>query len=199
MSNIAMVDAVLPVICFIGKDSVRPPPILLGSFWEEALEREVARYSRVTFKRVSVVEFWPYPLTLALTSDFQVLGEGEQSRSKGSDALYLAQWVLEDHLGILVQILPAAQEDEVTTSAHCHLGKDEVFHRMIGAPIMKIGSPAFRDGVRRIKLDSRPLVVSRGHDHRLIQPAGTMSPALNIIEIRGPDPLGMGDYHPARY
>ena len=170
--------------CYLETHNPRSFPIVLGSSNLEVLMARAERSFKAAFELLAVdldrVTFY-----LALHG-FTILEEEPRSGDEhGSDATYLAQRDLGDR-GYLVQKMRATAH----ASRHRHREKSEQFDPVLGCPTVKLGTPRFEDGERKGRL-SESLFVPAGVSHQLITGE---TPALNIIEVVGPNALGMDDY-----
>ena len=163
----------------------RPGPklIALGCHDRQVLEQRVKRSRDGPFE-VFPVRLGTIVFHLALKGFEKLYGE-DQKRSNGSAARYLASRDLGDR-GFLVQVVSA----NAKTSPHGHSKKTERFDPILGRPILRLGTPTFKEGEREIKLHVSHFVPA-GIWHQLLT---NSQPALNMIEVVGPDALGMDDY-----
>jgi len=76
------------------------------------------------------------------------------------------------------------------TSRHWHRKKSEKFDPILGCPMVKLGTPRFANGETEVRL-WLSLFVPAGVSHQLITGE---TPALSVIEVVGPNALGMDDY-----
>jgi len=171
----------------------RPPTIwVVGSYCEGALEERVALYPTVQFERLVVGLRRPF--YLAFRQGVRMLG-GVQSNSQpqGSEALYWAEWYLEDQNSEVkhaVKVYSLRQSSR--TSPHHHLEHWERFNLVAGGPVLlRLGRPLFKNGEETRQLNGTA-AVGAGVDHQLL---AKQAPALVFVEMVGPDPLEMWDHH----
>ena len=170
------------VFHFVDLQTTRRTIRILGSYSEEALARRVDHNHHGPFEIIEA-ECWGRTFYIALGRGFEVLHGEKARRSPGSPARYLAKWEQrEQEHGVLVQLLAEGQE----TSCHAHRKKRELFWRVLRFPVIKLGHPD-KDGRREVEL-RESYSVQPGEFHQLV------GPGLTIIDIFGPDPLGMSDY-----
>ena len=166
-----------------------PRPTVYGSDSWEALNHFVYRNSCGPFEFVHV-QLGGIGVYLALSGWTFLHGE-DQRRSGNSGARYIAKRDLGDR-GFLLQVVVPLQ----VTSGHAHTNKIESFNPILGCPIVTLGDPRFEDGEETNRLGGslfvpRELLVDKNVWHRLVTHE---LPALTILEVVGPDALGMGDY-----
>ncbi|MDP2720525.1 MAG: hypothetical protein Q8O75_01100 [bacterium] len=174
------------IFFYLETHNPRSFPIVLGSHNLEVLMARAERSFRGDFDLVAV-DLDRITFYLALRG-FKILGEDESTRSgdeHASHAVYLAQRDLGDR-GVLVQKMWA----NAYASRHHHGKKSEKFDPVLGCPTVKLGNPKFTDGETEVRL-SESLFVPAGVSHQLVTGE---TPALNIIEVVGPNALGMDDY-----
>lgn len=166
-------------------ETYRPEPklIALGCHDKLILEQRIERSRDGSFE-ILPITFGDKIFHLALNG-FECLYDRDQNRSENSGASYLARRDLGGR-GYLVQAVSA----NAKTSAHGHSQKTERFDPILGRPTLRLGTPTFKEGERKIKLHVSHLVPA-GIWHQLLT---SSQPALNMIEVVGPDALGMGDY-----
>ena len=166
-------------------ETYRPGPklIALGCHDKLILEQRIERSRDGSFE-ILPITFGDKIFHLALNG-FECLYDRDQNRSENSGASYLARRDLGGR-GYLVQAVSA----NAKTSAHGHSQKTERFDPILGRPTLRLGTPTFKEGERKIKLHVSHLAPA-GIWHQLLT---SSQPALNMIEVVGPDALGMGDY-----
>lgn len=156
------------------------PHLVLGCADKETLERRVEQSRNGSFEPLTV-KFGGVVFHFALrgfeTKTF--------SRSGGSSAVYLAKLDLGDR-GYLLQLVPP----DTQTSPHAHGTKVETFHQILGRPILRLGTPNYSDGERKLRLRDR-YSVPKGVFHQL-ETEGHHT--LTLLEVVGPKALGMEDY-----
>lgn len=156
------------------------PHLVFGCTDRETLEQRVERSRNGPFEPLTV-EFGGVVFHFALRG-FEI---DTFSRSEGSSAVYLAKLDLGDH-GFLLQLVPPNSQ----TSSHCHVEKVEIFHRIFGKPILRLGRPTYSDGETLLRLRER-YNVPKGVFHQV---KTQDHHALTLLEVVGPNALGSDDY-----
>lgn len=166
-------------------ESRNPSPCLiaLGSYSLDAVMRQAQASLEEPFKLLAAT-LGCAVFHFAL-SGFEILYE-ELGRSAESDAEYLAKRDRGDH-GHLVQRIGSNSG----ASGHWHNEKTERFDSVVGTSIVMLGTPRFVDEERAVILE-QSLFVPAGVSHQVIT---LDAPVLNILEVVGPNALGMEDYH----
>lgn len=183
------------VYCVWDTHGPRPIPIAFGSHIWGTLRYYVRLYKwDALLHYITPYKFEPVNYVRVKFADryfffalrgWRTLLREEQKRSGNSGARYLAEYDQGDY-GFLLQVVDPYEE----TSGHAHSKKTESFNPILGCPTVKLGTPGFKDGERKFRL-WRNLFVPEGIWHRLVTQD---KPALTIIEVVGPNALGMGDY-----
>jgi len=161
---------------------------VLGSYSERSLRDWLNRFPDEDSFEVHKIGFAEPPFYAALQERFVWLG-GVPSNSlkNGSQAIYWAECDLGDHAHKIYSLLPNSQ-----TSPHRHRGLKERFFRMAGGdPLIRLGKPTFTDGETRHQLRVGR-AVRAGVSHQLMT---RTAPVLILVEMEGPNPLGMRDHH----
>lgn len=154
--------------------------LILGCADQKTLEQRVERIRNGSFEPLTV-EFGSVVFHFALRG-FEI---GNFGRSPGSSAQYLASLNLGDR-GFLLQLVPPNSQ----TSSHCHVEKVEIFHRIFGKPILRLGRPTYSDGETLLRLRER-YSVPKGVFHQVkTQDYHT----ITLLEVVGPNALGPDDY-----
>ena len=177
------------VYCFQENHNSGPRPTVYGSYNWGPLVHFVYRNPRGPFEFVHV-QFDDRSFYLALSGWAFLHGE-DQKRSGNSGARYIAKRDRGDR-GFLLQIIDPYRE----TSGHAHADKIESFNPILGYSALTLGNPGFEDGEIEHRLGGslfvpESAIVQANFWHRLVTHD---RPALTILEIVGPNALGMEDY-----
>ncbi|OGY26467.1 MAG: hypothetical protein A2Z11_02495 [Candidatus Woykebacteria bacterium RBG_16_43_9] len=165
-----------PFFHFIDEKRQIPTTILLGSEDEQVLQDKLEAYGDGWFQPL-IIDLDGRTYHLALKG-FEIT-EGERSYSGDSQAIYWAKCDLGSY-GFLIQYLPPRAQ----TSRHYHEKIIETFFPIAGTCFVS-------NKRRRVEVVSG-LCVLANKTHQITTEA---DPALNLVLIDGPDPIGNSDHH----